>query len=240
MKKFLVVLLVQSFLYVNAQKNNIIYVEYKTVTAENQVKADLEPQYKKGLEMYREAVTNNEFHLYANDSITVFAKKDKLITEKINALSQLIGNGVYYSNKKSKEKIKHLEMLGELFNITFAFDEYKWEITAESKIIYGYNCYKAITHKETFSKSRNKVLVTNPVAWFSPEIPVNAGPFGLIGLPGLVLEATLNGKTYYYATKIDLDYSGKASLKLEKPLKGKYVTEKELEKIQLGIYEDKN
>ena len=234
--------MLQFCLYLNAQnqKSDIVYVEYKTVKAVNDVITDLEPQLKKSLKMYTEAITDIEFQLYANDSIAVFEKKDKLKEENINPLSKLIANGVYYSNSNSKEKIKHLEMFGELFNVTYPFDEYKWQITSESKMINGYKCYKAITHKESFSKSRNKTIVTNPIAWFSPEIPLNVGPFGLIGLPGLILEATLNGKIYYYATKIDLHYSDKAALKLEKPSKGKYVTEKELEKIQLGIYDDKN
>jgi len=57
---------------------------------------------------------------------------------------------------------------------------YKWKITNETKQIQNYNCYKATT---TFRGNNFEV-------WFTPEIPINAGPWKWYGLPGLILEAT--------------------------------------------------
>src|SRR5690606_16426604 len=57
---------------------------------------------------------------------------------------------------------------------------YKWKITNETKQIQNYNCYKATT---TFRGNNFEV-------WFTPEIPINAGPWKWCGLPGLILEAT--------------------------------------------------
>ncbi|HKK95327.1 MAG TPA: GLPGLI family protein [Anaerovoracaceae bacterium] len=54
----------------------------------------------------------------------------------------------------------------------------KWELINESKKIGSYQAFKAIS---TF-RGRNYV------AWYAPEIEVNAGPWKFQGLPGLILE----------------------------------------------------
>lgn len=221
---------------VNAQDEKAIYIKYKTVKAVSENVQELEPEFKKGLKLYVDAVEEIEFEMLANDSIAVFMKKEKLDLENQNPLSKIIGNGIYYTNIKEKEKIKHVDMLGEKFNVLYPYDEYKWEITSETKMISGFRCYKAKTYKETYSKMRDKTIITNPEVWFTPEIPLSYGPFGLIGLPGLILEATLNGKVYYYATTINLNYKEDVSSKLKKPYKGKFVTEKEMEDIQIKTF----
>ena len=236
MKNILLVILSSFYLNVNAQNEKTVYIKYKTVKAVSENNEELEPQFKKGLKMYVDAVEDIEFELLANDSIAVFMKKEKLNLENQNPLSKIIGNGIYYTNIKQKEKIKHIDMLGEKFNVLYPFNEYEWKITSETKMISGFKCYKAITHKETYSKMRDKTIITNPEVWFTPEIPLRYGPFGLIGLPGLILEATLNGKVYYYATIINLDYKENVRSKLEKPSKGKFVTEKEMEDIQIKTF----
>lgn len=233
MQKILLLVLLSMYLNIYAQSGKIVYVEYKTIKAVSEHKQELEPELKKGLETYVKAVEDIEFELLANDSIAIFKKRDKLNTENPNPLSKILNNGIFYTNIKAQEKIKHQDIGGEKFNIVYPFSEYKWHITSETKIINGFKCYKATTHKEIYSKTRNKNIITNPEVWFAPEIPYSYGPFGLIGLPGLILEATINGKLYYCATKINLDFKEKLNFKLEKPNKGKFVTESEMEDIQM-------
>lgn len=236
MKYIYVISFLLIILKLNAQSGRIIHIEYKTVKAVTDANVKIDPQLKKALEKHVEAVESIEFELFANDSIALFMKKEKLNTENQNPISKIIGNGTYFINSKQGEKIKQVDMLGEKFNIIYPFSEYKWEITQETKEIGGYQCYKAITHKEVYSRTRDKLIVTNPEVWFTPEIPLSYGPFGLNGLPGLILEATLNGKLYYYATKVDLDYKEKINSKLLKPSKGKYVSESEMESIQIKMF----
>ena len=61
-------------------------------------------------------------------------------------------------------------------------NDFKWELTGESKYIDSLLCYKAITHFrcQTFE------------VWYSPEIPVSAGPTVLHGLPGLIVQAEIS------------------------------------------------
>jgi GLPGLI family protein len=54
-----------------------------------------------------------------------------------------------------------------------------WTITDSTKKIGKYNCTMAMTH------FRGREYT----AWFTPEIPVPYGPWKLIGLPGIILQA---------------------------------------------------
>ncbi len=69
----------------------------------------------------------------------------------------------------------------------------EWEIREDTKEILGYQCQRA----ECDFRGRNWV------AWFTPEIPVQEGPWKLIGLPGLILAANDSKNHYSYeATSI--------------------------------------
>ena len=64
----------------------------------------------------------------------------------------------------------------------------EWEISDESKEIMGYQCFKATTDY----RGRRWT------AWFTPEIPIQDGPWKLCGLPGLILEAKDNHSEYHF------------------------------------------
>lgn len=53
-----------------------------------------------------------------------------------------------------------------------------WQIATATDTIQGYACQKALLN----FRGRNYI------AWFSPEIPVNDGPWKFMGLPGLILK----------------------------------------------------
>ena len=123
----------------------------------------------------------------------------------------------------------------ELYNVIVPFEQYKWEITTETKIIDGYKCYKAITtYEDIYNPYKDRKLVFNPVVWFTPDIPASFGPKGLDGLPGLILEGSINGKKYLYASKIEFEY--KKIKVIEKPKGGKDITQKELENIIIETF----
>jgi GLPGLI family protein len=61
-------------------------------------------------------------------------------------------------------------------------------------------------------------------AWYTPEIPVNQGPEGYWGLPGLILEVN-DGKTTILCSKIVLNPKEKVEIKA--PTNGKAISQKE-------------
>src|SRR6218665_1171164 len=72
-------------------------------------------------------------------------------------------------------------------------------------------------------------------AWYTPEIPVNQGPEGYWGLPGLILEVN-DGKTTILCSKVVLNAKEKATIKA--PTNGKEVTQKEYDETVMKKMEE--
>lgn len=96
-----------------------------------------------------------------------------------------------------------------------------WKLPQETKLIGGYLCYKAINISSNNKKKK-------PIAWYTPNISASFGPKQYFGLPGLILELEVY-KKIYYAKKITLNF--KEVIKIEKPIKGIKVTEKEYQEM---------
>ena len=67
-------------------------------------------------------------------------------------------------------------------------DEWNWVLSDSTKVILGYECVEASAdyHGRIWK------------AWFTPEIPVQNGPWKFDGLPGLILEAESDGGQYRF------------------------------------------
>jgi GLPGLI family protein len=181
-----------------------------------------------------EALKEVELALYFTKDVAVFKQINKisLADDLFSKMANIIAGGERYYNLVTKQKLEHMDTMGEEFNLVHPFEEYTWEITSETKKINGYTCYKAISHTSEYSKFRKKNISIDPVVWFTPEMPFSFGPAGLDGLPGLVLEGSINGRLYFYATKIEFDIKAD-NVDFSKPKKGKFINPVEFEDILL-------
>lgn len=172
-------------------------------------------------------------------------------------------DGVYYKNVKEKSYTVDKEFMGKEFLVKDSLTDLKWNLEPETRVIGGYTCFKATTLKqlsktdfrnlrpkkeETITENttgENKktnfldalempkeVIVT---AWYTPEIPVNQGPEGYWGLPGLILEVN-DGKTVILCSKIVLNPKVKAEIKA--PTKGKLISQKEFDEVVIKKTEE--
>ncbi|WP_299098883.1 GLPGLI family protein [uncultured Winogradskyella sp.] len=82
--------------------------------------------------------------------------------------------------------------------------------------------------KEKDKPEAKEPKIIEVVAWYSPQIPVNQGPDGYWGLPGLILEVNAD-RTTILCTKIVLNPEEKEEI--EKPKKGDEVTQTEYNEI---------
>lgn len=212
---------------------NITQVVYKIAKPQvdtNRVKSNtnIPESFRSKFRNSMEQMYNIEFGLYYDKNKSLYKVSDRLEINKDDAVLAKIFSGAgtkRFKDNERKEKMFQKEAYGQLFNVTIPYDEYKWNITTETKIINGYKCYKATSIKKEYDKTRKQEITLNPIVWFTPEIPASFGPNGLDGLPGLVLEGSSNGHLFFFATKINFDYKG--TEKIERPTKGKEVTELE-------------
>lgn len=116
---------------------------------------------------------------------------------------------------KHKESQDIIETLGKKYIIE-EVPVYKWKILNEIKEIEGYLCMKA----ETKDTVKDQTIY----AWFTDIIPVQGGPEGFYGLPGMILEIDINGgDVIIAATKIVIN-SSEVDLPIPKKIKGKKIS----------------
>lgn len=135
-------------------------------------------------------------HFFLNEMMIDESDKN---TSARKILSVLMGGSNYFDSQKSIS-------INEGFQGVLIRDKHpkkNWIITAESKLIDTYKCYKA-EYTETYkSKGINKTKIIT--AWFAPSLPYPFGPKGYNGLPGLILELVDNSTNIkFFANKIEI------------------------------------
>jgi GLPGLI family protein len=234
----IIILLLVNICYTQELKN-LTFVEYSITP---NIKTDSITNEKKLDEKYTKIISFKDqikFKLIFNNEKSVFDIIE-LMDEKDNMNYKLAtilygGNYKYFKNILNKKKNYEVDYLGQLFNVEVDYEQYKWEISHETKEINGFLCYKATTTFEKIDKALNTAKTYHPIAWFTPEIPSSFGPNGIDGLPGLVLEATLDGNKFYYATKILLNYNDSQNIFNEKN-NSKKITEDQFQDINAKMY----
>ena len=158
-------------------------------------------------------------------------------------------NNNKYINYKENRKVTESEILGKQFLIIDELKCQEWKLLNQTKKIGEFECYKAETiikvsenelkeyddylKKEQVKPSLFKLekpkdqIIT---AWYTSEIPISFGPNNFCGLPGLILEIN-DGNLIILCTKITLKKEEKT--KIKEPKKGKKVTQKEFDAIEL-------
>lgn len=127
---------------------------------------------------------------------------------------------IIYRDLKDKKIVAQKEFMTRVFLVQSDFPKDEWKFTGNQKMILEYPCQEA-----TRLRGEDTISI-----WFTPAIPVSSGPGEYGNLPGLVLAVDINnGQRNITAKSIDL---GEIDLaKLEKPTKGKKVSQEEYDSI---------
>lgn len=223
--------------------------ESKTSTADFKSRfegnKEMTPDMQKMIEERMKKMFEKTFVLNFDKQASIYKEEEKLESPGqsgggMRMMGSIMGGGgTFYKNVKNKSYIVDKEFMGKEFLIKDSLPNLKWKMDAETRVIGGYNCFKATAvrpvsksdfrnfrpKKEDKEVSKNDnskktnlldeiempkdVTVT---AWYTPEIPVNQGPESYWGLPGLILEVN-DGKTVILCSKIVLNPKDKAVIK---------------------------
>ena len=124
-----------------------------------------------------------------------------------------------YIDFRKEERCALLEFMTRDFRVKGPLKKKNWKLLPERRKIGDYVCMKATTTHEG-----------DPVvAWFTPEIPVPAGPAGYFGLPGLVLAVERLDETIFLASSVDLTPPGPELL--AEPAEGRLTSPEAFERI---------
>lgn len=170
------------------------------------------------------------FHLLINKNEALFQAEYDLITQrriglKQNKTGSVAGHDkIYYSNTQTEENIFQSFWTKE---VLVSLKKLDWILTQETKTIGKYICYKATTTINT-EQTYGMNFLSPVIAWYTPQIPVPFGVQRFNGLPGLILELTVEyekGKIHYLATKIELN--PEKDIKIKKPKGKKLISEQD-------------
>lgn len=199
MKKLTTLLMCLMALAVSAQENSNIKVEYvekyKNWTGSNS-QNDMLLLANKTTSHYYNPMTLLVDSMLSTPQGT--AQYNEMV-EAANAAGQrptlLPVSRTYVIKSFPTDEIKYYgESAGELGHYKEPMSEQNWNVSDTTTTILGYECILAETD---YHGRKWKV-------WFTPEIPIQDGPWKLCGLPGLILKAEAEGGQYSFeATGIE-------------------------------------
>lgn len=177
-------------------------VHYKSYSVKEFTKEDLknmDPRQRDMAQKMKNHINEMEYILKIDSLTSEFTTVYKLQspTEK-NLIAQVLNNQIFYNS--SEKFIEKTNSFGTVVLIEGAPYDLEWEITQETKMILGYECYLATA---AIKESNNAIL--NIEAWFAPSLPYSFGPKAFYGLPGLILETLQNKGIMLQADRITLD-----------------------------------
>lgn len=205
MRNFFIILFVlQLALNCNGQNKKNIVCTYKILvqdfTLEELNKITDDQNVRSNIVNRLEESKKRILNLHGNHENAFFYESDKMRNDAIPSKYQSDPLDNYYYNNYGKEIIMNTFINKEFF-VKIPVDKYSWVITDESKIIDGYQCYKATGIHEVNDFRGKKNYTIN--AWFCPTLPFNYGPAEFFGLPGLIFEAYYeNAKEKYVLQSI--------------------------------------
>ena len=191
------------------------------------------------------------FQLFFDQTQSLYKKEEKLDSPQgeRGGMSMRFGGGdgsITHTDLATRKQTSQQELFGKMFLVSKNMKQREWNFTGESKQIGQYTAYEAnyvymkaptsfrmsfgnrSKDEEKEKEAPEKVPVTVSV-WFTPDIPISAGPASYFGLPGLVLMAQDDNRVLV-CTEVQMNVKDK--IKLEAPRKGQAVTQEEFSKIR--------
>ena len=157
MKKSLyTILFLLAFITSNAQKDfqGMAVYESKTSTSDfkDRIKSNKEitPEMQKMIEERMQKMFEKTFILNFDKSTSIYKEEEKLDAPGqgqgggMRMMSSMMGGGgTYYKNVKDKNYTVDKEFMGKEFLVKDSLPKLNWKMETETKIIGGYNCFKA-------------------------------------------------------------------------------------------------
>lgn len=134
-----------------------------------------------------------EFHLYFNDTISMFILGE---FDTDDPLSWTTNSNTVLRNTLTRELSTMLDLNGSVLIVSDSIRTPIWKITDETRSIGNYSCQKA------FYDRGDSVRI---YAWYTTDIAPSIGPESLGGLPGTILGlATEDGGVVYFSKSVEV------------------------------------
>jgi GLPGLI family protein len=197
---------------------NTVKIEYEKIVYTRQLYKSLYPAQT--YERYKSQIpeTTLSYFDFIGDTTKSIFKPGKETSYDPRGWRIFANENVVYTDYKSQKTIAQKPVYEETFLIEDSLPTIEWKLTADTRIIAGFECRKAV------GIIHDSIAV---FAFFSDELLIPGGPEGIHGLPGMILGMGVPRlHTTWFATKVEVNG---VNLNLVKPAtKGKKVSSKEM------------
>lgn len=198
MKSYFFAFILLSFTNVRAQQfisKAVIQYEVKSNIQKTMGNGTFEDMIKDKLPQFKTGYFN--FTFADNKSVYKFdhwAEESRIVP---NWLKRGDEDNVWYYNYNTRKYENQKSIFGNLISVEDSIPKLQWKITADNRVIAGFNCRKAV------AKIFDSVYV---FAFYTDEIMISGGPCSINGLPGMILGVTIPRLyTSWIATKVMLN-----------------------------------
>lgn len=164
---------------------------------------------------FPKVVADNYTLQFNNKESFYFLTKENTDNKYINMIFKPSETNYVHQKHESGTVTSAASVFESVYLVNDSLAKYDWKITGEVRDIAGFECKKAVT------KICDSVVV---VAFYTDQIPVQAGPENFNGLPGMILGiAVPRLGTTIFATSLSVQ-QGPAYVepKISKPIKTTY------------------
>ncbi|MEM0962737.1 MAG: GLPGLI family protein [Bacteroidota bacterium] len=191
---------------------------------------DLPPELQHMADQFPSSNTQNKLlHFTESASLLVTAPAEEDAEEDTDFSSRGMRvmfrrsaeDNALFVDRDANRSVERRDFMGRTFLIDGEPEPMAWRLTDEQSEFLGYPCMKAI------ATVQDTVQVE---AWFTPQIPVSAGPDTYGGLPGLILVLTVDdARQTYIAREVTLGPLAEGTL--SEPEDGRRVTRERFDEI---------
>ncbi|MEO8413502.1 MAG: GLPGLI family protein [Ginsengibacter sp.] len=196
-KTYLSVIIVFTFFKVNAQQfisKAIIEYEVKSNIQKTMGNGTFEDLIKDQLPQFKTGYFN--FTFADNKSVYKFDHWSDESKKIPTWLKRGDEENIWYYDYNTGRYNNQKSMFGTVIDMADTIPKLKWRITADNRVIAGFNCRKAV------AVIFDSVYV---FAFYTDEIMISGGPVSINGLPGMILGVTIPRLyTSWIATKVML------------------------------------
>jgi GLPGLI family protein len=171
---------------IDFEKNTNVHGTYK----------DLDLQWYETIKdrLPKEAIT---YHVFIGDSTKSIYKPGKeAVVDSRFWYRPIADKNVVFTDFTTGKVVSQKPVYEETFLVEDSLSKIKWKLTADTRVIAGYECRKAIG------------ILNDTIgifAFYTDEIMVSGGPEGIHGLPGMILGVGIPRlHSTWFATKVEV------------------------------------
>ncbi len=203
----------------------------------------LNDEMKLGLAMLKK-MSKKTFKLTFNKAVSLYREDENLPPIGMENFTNFGETKIIFKNLEEERYTSQNESFSKKFLVEDELEKHDWKLTNETKMIAGYECFKATKiieipvlkvrvsangfEGEEEVNKKPKMRQQEVVAWYTAQIPISNGPGMYHGLPGLIL-GVYDGMANIVCDKINVN--PKKEIVIKEPEKGTKVNQEEYDQI---------